>query len=296
MNNQKTVKSANSEKSAVLYIVTCALVVIQPLLDILSSIVINLGKANYISVSGAVRAVIIAAVTVFTLGFYKGKYSTLFKVYNGIAAAYIALMCLMSATRGDHVAFFYMLGLMADTFFFAFMFLLIFDRADRRTQSSPRRYSGDGAHLRADTCYKLSFKEGHVPLFDLVRRGTRSAYPDRSRFLRLPSRQKESGEHKARRCGALVDSPGGRYYLASRRRSAFEFKARALRLRHILGYPLYVDIFILAGRQKRESSAHDARISFERTFLRAHSHTPSDISREEQLRRHVQLQGYVLYI
>lgn len=129
MNNQKTVKSANSEKSAVLYIVTCALVVIQPLLDILSSIVINLGKANYISVSGAVRAVIIAAVTVFTLGFYKGKYSTLFKVYNGIAAAYIALMCLMSATRGDHVTFFYMLGLMADTFFFAFMFLLIFETA-----------------------------------------------------------------------------------------------------------------------------------------------------------------------
>ena len=129
MNNQKTVKSANSEKGAVLYIVTCALVVIQPLLDILSSIVINLGKANYISVSGAVRAVIIAAVTVFTLGFYKGKYSTLFKVYNGIAAAYIALMCLMSATRGDHVAFFYMLGLMADTFFFAFMFLLIFETA-----------------------------------------------------------------------------------------------------------------------------------------------------------------------
>ncbi len=129
MNNQKTVKSANSEKGAVLYIVTCALVVIQPLLDILSSIVINLGKANYISVSGAIRAVIIAAVTVFTLGFYKGKYSTLFKVYNGIAAAYIALMCLMSATRGDHVAFFYMLGLMADTFFFAFMFLLIFETA-----------------------------------------------------------------------------------------------------------------------------------------------------------------------
>ena len=129
MNNQKTVKSANSEKGAVLYIVTCALVVIQPLLDILSSIVINLGKANYISVSGAVRAVIIAAVTVFTLGFYKGKYSTLFKVYNGIAAAYIALMCLMSATRGDHVAFLYMLGLMADTFFFAFMFLLIFETA-----------------------------------------------------------------------------------------------------------------------------------------------------------------------
>ena len=129
MNNQKTVKSANSEKSAVLYIVTCALVVIQPLLDILSSIVINLGKANYISVSGAIRAVIIAAVTVFTLGFYKGKYSTLFKVYNGIAAAYIALMCLMSATRGDHIAFFYMLGLMADTFFFAFMFLLIFETA-----------------------------------------------------------------------------------------------------------------------------------------------------------------------
>lgn len=129
MNNQKTVKSANSEKSAVLYIVTCALVVIQPLLDILSSIFINLGKANYISVSGAVRAVIIAAVTVFTLGFYKGKYSTLFKVYNGIASAYIALICLMSATRGDHVAFFYMLGLMADTFFFAFMFLLIFETA-----------------------------------------------------------------------------------------------------------------------------------------------------------------------
>lgn len=129
MNNQKTVKSANSEKGAVLYIVTCALVVIQPLLDILSSIVINLGKANYISVSGAVRAVIIVAVTVFTLGFYKGKYSTLFKVYNGIAAAYIALMCLMSATRGDHVAFLYMLGLIADTFFFAFMFLLIFETA-----------------------------------------------------------------------------------------------------------------------------------------------------------------------
>lgn len=129
MNNQKTVKSANSEKSAVLYIVTCALVVIQPLLDIFSSIVINLGKANYISVSGAVRAIVIVAVSVFTLGFYKGKYSTLFKVYNGIAAAYIALMCLMSATRGDHVAFLYMVGLMADTFFFAFMFLLIFETA-----------------------------------------------------------------------------------------------------------------------------------------------------------------------
>lgn len=129
MNNQKTVKSANSEKSAVLYIVTCALVVIQPLLDIFSSIVINLGKANYISVSGAVRAIIIVAVSVFTLGFYKGKYSTLFKVYNGIAAAYIALMCLVSATRGDHVAFLYMVGLMADTFFFAFMFLLIFETA-----------------------------------------------------------------------------------------------------------------------------------------------------------------------
>ncbi len=129
MNNQKTVKSASSEKSAVLYIVTCALVVIQPLLDILSSVVINLGKANYISVSGAVRAVIIVAVTVFTLGFYKGKYRALFKIYNCIAAAYIALMCLMSATRGDHITFLYMLGLMADTFFFAFMFLLIFETA-----------------------------------------------------------------------------------------------------------------------------------------------------------------------
>lgn len=129
MKNQKTVKSSNNEKGAVLYIVTCALVVIQPLLDIISSVVINLGKANYISFSGAVRALIIAAVTVFTLGFYKGRYSRLFKIYNGIAAAYIILMCLMSATRGDHVAFLYMLGLMADTFFFAFMFLLIFETA-----------------------------------------------------------------------------------------------------------------------------------------------------------------------
>lgn len=129
MKNQKTVKSSNNEKGALLYIVTCALVVIQPLLDIISSVVINLGKANYISFSGVVRALIIAAVTVFTLGFYKGRYSRLFKIYNGIAAAYIILMCLMSATRGDHVAFLYMLGLMADTFFFAFMFLLIFETA-----------------------------------------------------------------------------------------------------------------------------------------------------------------------
>lgn len=129
MKNQKTVKSSNNEKSALLYIVTCALVVIQPLLDIISSVVINLGKANYISFSGAVRALIIAAVTVFTLGFYKGRYSRLFKIYNGIAVAYIILMCLMSATRGDHVTFLYMLGLMADTFFFAFMFLLIFETA-----------------------------------------------------------------------------------------------------------------------------------------------------------------------
>ena len=105
MKNQKTVKSSNNEKGALLYIVTCALVVIQPLLDIISSVVINLGKANYISFSGAVRALIIAAVTVFTLGFYKGRYSRLFKIYNGIAAAYIILMCLMSATRGDHVTF-----------------------------------------------------------------------------------------------------------------------------------------------------------------------------------------------
>lgn len=129
MKNQKTVKSSNNEKGALLYIVTCALVVIQPLLDIISSVVINLGKANYISFSGAVRALIIAAVTVFTLGFYKGRYSRLFKIYNGIVAAYIILMCLMSATRGDHVTFLYMLGLMADTFFFAFMFLLIFETA-----------------------------------------------------------------------------------------------------------------------------------------------------------------------
>lgn len=129
MKNQKTVKSSNNEKGALLYIVTCALVVIQPLLDIISSVVINLGKANYISFSGAVRALIIAAVTVFTLGFYKGRYSRLFKIYNGIAAAYIILMCLMSATRGDYVTFLYMLGLMADTFFFAFMFLLIFETA-----------------------------------------------------------------------------------------------------------------------------------------------------------------------
>lgn len=129
MKNQKTVKSSNNEKGALLYIVTCALVVIQPLLDIISSVVINLGKANYISFSGVVRALIIAAVTVFTLGFYKGRYSRLFKIYNGIAAAYIILMCLMSATRGDHVTFLYMLGLMADTFFFAFMFLLIFETA-----------------------------------------------------------------------------------------------------------------------------------------------------------------------
>lgn len=127
MKNQKTVKSSNNEKGALLYIVTCALVVIQPLLDIISSVVINLGKANYISFSGVVRALIIVAVTVFTLGFYKGRYSRLFKIYNGIAAAYIILMCLMSATRGDHVTFLYMLGLMADTFFFAFMFLLIFE-------------------------------------------------------------------------------------------------------------------------------------------------------------------------
>ena len=137
MKNQKTVKSSNNEKGALLYIVTCALVVIQPLLDIISSVVINLGKANYISFSGAVRALIIAAVTVFTLGFYKG--SRLFKIYNGIAAAYIILMCLMSATRGDHVTFLYMLGLMADTFFFAFMFLLIFETAQtvgRRVQTS----------------------------------------------------------------------------------------------------------------------------------------------------------------
>lgn len=129
MKNQKTVKSSNNEKGALLYIVTCALVVIQPLLDIISSVVINLDKANYISFSGAVRALIIVAVTVFTLGFYKGRYSRLFKIYNGIAAAYIILMCLMSATRGDHVTFLYMLGLMADTFFFAFMFLLIFETA-----------------------------------------------------------------------------------------------------------------------------------------------------------------------
>lgn len=129
MKNQKTVKSSNNEKGALLYIVTCALVVIQPLLDIISSVVINLDKANYISFSGVVRALIIAAVTVFTLGFYKGRYSRLFKIYNGIAAAYIILMCLMSATRGDHVTFLYMLGLMADTFFFAFMFLLIFETA-----------------------------------------------------------------------------------------------------------------------------------------------------------------------
>lgn len=129
MKNQKTVKSSNNEKGALLYIVTCALVVIQPLLDIISSVVINLGKANYISFSGVVRALIIVAVTVFTLGFYKGRYSRLFKIYNGIAAAYIILMCLMSATRGDYVTFLYMLGLMADTFFFAFMFLLIFETA-----------------------------------------------------------------------------------------------------------------------------------------------------------------------
>ena len=296
MNNQKTVKSANSEKSAVLYIVTCTLVVIQPLLDILSSIVINLGKANYISVSGAVRAVIIAAVTVFTLGFYKGKYSTLFKVYNGIAAAYIALMCLMSATRGDHVAFFYMLGLMADTFFFAFMFLLIFETA----QTVGRRVHPAVIAATA-LIYALTLVINYLSKKGTFHYSTSFAValalliPTALVFFvsHLGKKKAESTRPADAALSWIVPAAGVILLLVG---SALEFKARALRLRHILGYPLYVDIFILAGRQKREPSAHDACISFERTFLRAHSRAPSDISREEQLRRHVQLQGYVLYI
>lgn len=129
MNNSKTVKTASSDRSVLIYLATCAIVAVQPLLDILSSVMINLGKSDYISVSGAVRALIIIAVSVFTLGFYNGKYSRAFKVYNVIAAAYIAVMCLMGAVRGDHVAFFYIVGLMADTYFFAFMFMLIFETA-----------------------------------------------------------------------------------------------------------------------------------------------------------------------
>lgn len=129
MNNTKTVKCSDSEKLTLMYIVTCAVVAVQPLLDILSSVVINLGKASYISVSGIVRALIILAVTVFTLGFYKGRYSTVFKVYNAVAFSYIVVVCLMSAVRGDYVSFLYMLGLLSDTFFFAFMFLLVFETA-----------------------------------------------------------------------------------------------------------------------------------------------------------------------
>lgn len=129
MNNTKTVKCSDSEKLTLMYIITCAVVAVQPLLDILSSVVINLGKVSYISVSGIVRALIILAVTVFTLGFYKGRYSTVFKVYNAVAFSYIVVVCLMSAVRGDYVSFLYMLGLMSDTFFFAFMFLLVFETA-----------------------------------------------------------------------------------------------------------------------------------------------------------------------
>lgn len=129
MNNSKTVKTASSERSVLIYLITCAIVAVQPLLDILSSVMINLGKSNYISVSGVVRALIIIAVSVFTLGFYNGKYSRAFKVYNVIAAAYFVVMCLMGAVKGDHVAFFYIVGLMADTYFFAFMFMLIFETA-----------------------------------------------------------------------------------------------------------------------------------------------------------------------
>lgn len=129
MNSNKTVKTSSSDRSVLIYLITCAIVAIQPLLDILSSVVINLGKSSYISVSGAVRALIIIAVSVFTLGFYNGKYSRAFKAYNVIAAAYFVIMCLMGAVKGDHVALFYIVGLMADTYFFAFMFMLVFETA-----------------------------------------------------------------------------------------------------------------------------------------------------------------------
>ena len=128
MDNIKTVinkKNSSDNKNALLYIVACVAIALQPLLDLLSSAVINAGKSSFISVSGAVRAIFMIAILVCSLAFYKGKYKKLFCGYLSGVSIYIFIVCLMTAIRGTAVACAYMIGLMADTFFFHFAFVAL---------------------------------------------------------------------------------------------------------------------------------------------------------------------------
>ena len=128
MENLKAVKDGKinfHDRDVLLYFAVCAVTAIQPFLEIISSIVINAGSSGFISVSGAVRAFIMIAVAVYSLAFYKGKYKKIFSGYLIGVSTYILLVCIMTAARGTAVAVAYMIGLMADTFFFQFMFIMI---------------------------------------------------------------------------------------------------------------------------------------------------------------------------
>ncbi len=113
------------DKNVFLYMVACAVVAMQPLLDIISSMVINAGKSSFISVSGAVRAILMLLILVYSIAIYNGKYKKLCSIYLLAVSGYIFLLCLMTAIRGSAIACFYMIGLLADTFFFHFAFIAI---------------------------------------------------------------------------------------------------------------------------------------------------------------------------
>ena len=108
MENLKAVKDGKinfHDRDVLLYLAVCAVTAIQPFLEIISSIVINAGSSGFISVSGVVRALIMIAVAVYSLAFYKGKYKKIFSGYLIGVSTYILLVCIMTAARGTAVAF-----------------------------------------------------------------------------------------------------------------------------------------------------------------------------------------------
>ena len=112
-------------KEGILYLVACIAVVIQPLIDIISSSIINAGSEWAISFSGALRALMLVAILAFSWVVYNGRYKKLFSIYLSVSAGYIIFIGLMTALHGSFSAILYMIGLLTDTLFFQFMFVFL---------------------------------------------------------------------------------------------------------------------------------------------------------------------------
>lgn len=128
MDKIKSAKSVNfklDSKEAVLVLIANIAVVIQPILDIISSVIINSGSESPISFSGAVRAIMAVLILVFSCFAYNGKYKKLFSGYLTVSAVYMLVVSVMTAVNGSLSAVFYMFGLLVDTFFFQFVFVFL---------------------------------------------------------------------------------------------------------------------------------------------------------------------------